>query len=64
MAACGEREGWAKIAPIASVIESCRRLALPFVDYLLDVLPELADRPKREAELLTPAPWAARRAQP
>lgn len=53
-----------KIAAIASVIESCRRLALPVVDYLLEVLPGLADRPKREAELLTPARWAARRTQP
>jgi len=53
-----------KIAAIASVIESCWRLALPVVDYLLDVLPGLADQPKREAERLTPARWAARRAQP
>ena len=30
-----------RLAAIASVVESCRRLRLPIVDYLLDGLPDL-----------------------
>ncbi len=50
-----------RIAAIASVIESCRRLRLPIVDYLLDVLPGLPDRTLSQAAQLTPARWSARR---
>ena len=50
-----------RIAAIASVVESCRRLGLPIVDYLLDVLPGLPDRTLSQAAQLTPARWSARR---
>jgi hypothetical protein len=50
-----------KIAAIASVVESCRRLGLPVVEYLMDVLPGLADRPVSQVAQLTPARWAAAR---
>ena len=50
-----------KVAAILSIVESCRRLDLPIVDYLLDVLPGLEDRPLSQLDSLTPAFWAARR---
>ena len=52
-----------RIAAIASVVESCRRLGLPIVDYLLDILPGLADRPLSQVPQLTPTRWAASRAK-
>ncbi len=53
-----------KIAAIASVVESCRRLCLPVAEYLLDVLPGLASRPVSQVVQLTPARWAAARSKP
>jgi transposase len=50
-----------RVAAIASVVESCRRLRLPIVDYLLAVLPGLPDRTLRQAAQLTPARWSATR---
>ena len=50
-----------RIAAIASVVESCRRLRLPIVDYLLEVLPGLPDRTLTQAAQLTPARWSASR---
>jgi transposase len=50
-----------KVAAIASVMESCRRLAIPVREYLLDVLPGLADRTLSQAANLTPSRWAAAR---
>ena len=58
----GSAKAGPKIAAIASVVESCRRLRLPVVDYLLDVLPGLRDRPMSHVASLTPARWAAFRA--
>ena len=58
----GSVQAGPKIAAIASVVESCRRLGLPVVDYLMDVLPGLADRPVSQVAQLTPARWAAARA--
>ena len=52
-----------KIAAIASVVESCRRLGLPVVEYLREILPGLADRPVSQVAQLTPAHWAAARAR-
>lgn len=52
-----------KVAAIASVIESCRRLGLPPTEYLLDVLPGLKNKTLSQAASLTPARWAAARAQ-
>ena len=50
-----------KVAAIASVVESCRRLKMPVADYLLDILPGLERRTLSEVAPLTPARWAARR---
>jgi len=50
-----------KVAAIASVIESCRRMKIPVRDYLLDVLPGLEYRRKSEVTNLTPLRWAAAR---
>lgn len=50
-----------RIAAIASVVESCRRLRLPIVDYLLDILPGFPDLTLTQAAQLTPARWSARR---
>ncbi len=52
-----------KIAAIASVVESCRRLCLPVAEYLLAVLPGLASRPVSQVAQLTPARWAAARSK-
>lgn len=51
-----------KVAAILSVVESCRRLAIPVKDYLLAVLPGMNQRTLSEASLLTPARWTAARA--
>ena len=59
----GSVQAGPKIAAIASVVESCRRLSLPVVDYLMDVLPGLMDRPVSQVAHLTPARWAAARAK-
>jgi transposase len=59
----GSVQAGPKIAAIASVVESCRRLGLPVVEYLMDVLPGLADRPVSQVAQLTPARWAAARAR-
>jgi transposase len=50
-----------KVAAIASIVESCRRLAIPVNEYLLDVLPGLADRTLTAVAKLTPSRWAAAR---
>ena len=50
-----------KVAAILSLVESCRRLGIPVVDYLMDVLPGLEDRLVSQLDSLTPANWAALR---
>lgn len=59
----GSLQAGPKIAAIASVVESCRRLSLPVTDYLMEVLPGLSDRPISAVAQLTPARWAAARAK-
>ena len=59
----GSIQAGPRIAAIASVVESCRRLALPVVDYLMEILPGLANRPLSEVAQLTPSRWAAARAK-
>ena len=53
-----------KVAAIATVVESCRRLQIPVTDYLLDVLPGLASRTLSQVAQLTPARWAVARSRP
>ena len=57
----GSEKSGPKVAAILSVVESCRRLALPVKDYLQAVLPGLAQRQRSEVAALTPANWAAAR---
>lgn len=59
----GSIQAGPRIAAIASVVESCRRLALPVVDYLMEILPGLANRPLSQVAQLTPARWSAERAK-
>jgi hypothetical protein len=50
-----------KVAAIVSVIESCRRLAIPVKEYLSGVLPGLERRSIQQVAELTPARWASAR---
>ncbi len=57
----GSAQSGPKVAAILSVVESCRRLGIPVKDYLLAVLPGMAQRTLSQLALLTPALWAASR---
>ena len=57
----GSRQSGPKVAAILSVIESCRRLAVPVKEYLLDILPGMGQRKLSEVAQLTPARWSAGR---
>jgi transposase len=57
----GSQQSGPKVAAILSIVESCRRLKIPVRDYLLDVLPGMAQRKLSEIATLTPARWAAAR---
>ena len=57
----GSEKSGPKVAAIMSVIESCRRLAVPVKEYLLDVLPGMNQRKVSELTRLTPARWFAGR---
>ena len=56
----GSAQAGPKVAAILSIVESCRRMAIPVRDYLGDVLPGLADVSIQKLYELTPAAWAAR----
>ena len=53
----GSENAGPKVAAILSIAETCRRLGLPLRDYLLAVLPGMADRKQSEVAKLTPACW-------
>ena len=57
----GSEEAGAKIAPILSRLETCRRLGIKAREYLLDVLPGLSERDQSEVPALTPTQWLKRR---
>jgi transposase len=59
----GSKEAGPKIAAIFSIVESCRKLNIPIRQYLLDVLPGLADRSVQSLAELTPAAYAAQMAK-
>lgn len=59
----GSKEAGPKIAAIFSIVESCRKLNVPIRQYLLDVLPGLADRSIQSLAELAPAAYAARMAK-
>ena len=52
-----------KIAGIMSIMETCRRLGINVREYMLDVLPGLANRPQKDLASLTPSAWLARHHQ-
>lgn len=58
----GSEEAGDKIAGILSIVETCRRLKINVRDYLLDVLPGLAERDQSELARLTPMAWKQRQA--
>lgn len=60
----GSAEAGPKIAAIASIVETCRRLALNVRTYLLDILPKLGDWPINRVGELTPAAWKAAQTAP
>ena len=55
----GSAKAGPKVAAILSVVESCRRLAVPLREYLLDILPGLDRRKIHEIPQLSPSRWAA-----
>ena len=57
----GSPEAGPKVAAIASIVETCRRLDLNVRAYLNDVLPRLGDWPTTRVAELTPAAWKAAR---
>lgn len=58
----GDQQAGPKVAAILSIAETCKRQGLPLRDYLLDVLPGMADRKRSEAANLTPTRWKTRTA--
>jgi transposase len=59
----GSPEAGPKIAAIASIVETCRRLDINLRAYLLDVLPKLGDWPINRVSELTPTAWKASHAK-
>jgi transposase len=55
----GSPEAGPKVAAIASIVETCRRLDINLRAYLTDVLPKLGDWPNHRVAELTPAAWKA-----
>jgi hypothetical protein len=52
-------EAGPKVAAIASIVETCRRLEINLRVYLRDVLPRLGDWPSNRVGELTPTAWKA-----
>jgi len=59
----GSPEAGPKIAAIASIVETCRRLNSNLRDYLLDILPKLGQWPINRVGQLTPTAWKAAQAK-
>src|SRR5271155_3872806 len=55
----GSPEAGPKVAAIASIVETCRRLDINLRTYLKDVLPKLGDWPANRVAELTPTAWKA-----
>jgi len=53
----GSPEAGKKIAAIASIFETCKRHGINVREYLLDVLPRIADWPSQRIAELTPLNW-------
>jgi transposase len=59
----GSAEAGPKVAAIASIVETCRRLDINLRTYLKDVLPKLGDWPANRVAELTPTAWKAAQAK-
>ena len=59
----GSPEAGPKIAAIASIVETCRRLDINLRNYLRDVLPKLGQWPINRVAELTPSAWKAAQAK-
>ena len=57
----GSPQAGPKVAAILSIVESCRRIGAPLTDYLMAVLPGMADRSRLEVADVTPSRWLAAR---
>jgi transposase len=55
----GSEQAGPKVAAIASIVETCRRLDLNLRAYLQDVLPKLGNWPITRVAELTPTAWKA-----
>jgi transposase len=55
----GSPEAGPKVAAIASIVETCRRLDINLRTYLKDILPKLGDWPANHVAELTPTAWKA-----
>ena len=53
----GSEQAGPKVAAIASIVETCRRLDIPLRTYLQDVLPKLGEWPINRVAQLTPTAW-------
>ena len=53
----GSEQAGPKVAAIASIVETCRRLDINLREYLNDVLPRLGDWPAKRVAELTPTAW-------
>jgi hypothetical protein len=56
----GSEEAGPKVAAIASIFETCRRLGINVREYLLDILPRLPEWPMNRVAELSPLAWQAR----
>lgn len=57
----GSEDAGPKVAAIASIVETCRRLDINLRQYLADVLPKLAGGTTSQIARLTPSAWKASR---
>ena len=55
----GSAEAGPKVAALASIVETCRRLDLPLRQCRQSVLPKLGDGPINRVAELTPTAWQA-----
>ena len=56
----GSEEAGPRVAAIASIFETCRRLDINVRDYLLDILPRLPEWPMHRVAELSPMAWKSR----
>ena len=59
----GSAEAGPKVAAIASIIETCRRLDINLREYLTEVLPKLGSWSINRVAELTPTAWKAAKAK-